>query len=174
MDKNKKKFWITYILVVLLVDVLLVAFWAYFNVRTREFVSDEQIIFPIREGWIVQIRTGAEEATLEAADDVYFYLQREGSFNPEDVLTAFPTERPVDYMGDAYFYLKGTVKDSEWYVAEADLAEGRLKPSETGGEIQVRTYATRDTVNKAILAKVLTVVMLSAWISLLVGIAKSD
>jgi hypothetical protein len=168
MDKNKKKFWVTYVLVVLLVDVLLVALWTYLDFRTREFVSEEQILFPIREGWVVQIRTGAEEATLEAADDAYFYLQREGSFNSEDVLTSFPTERPVDYTGKEYFYLKDTVKDSEWYVAEANLAEGRLKPSETGGEVQVRTYAMRDTRNNAIPAKAFVVIMLSAWISSMV------
>lgn len=171
MRDENKKFWITYILVLFLIDSLLIGLWAYLDVRTREYVSNEQVIFPIREGWIVQIKSGGS-VFFEAADDAYFYLRREESPNIEDVLVAYPKERPVDYSEDTYYYLEDTVSSSNWLVEEASLAEGRLKPSEVGDEIQVRIYAEREAISDSITPRALIVLLLSALVSVIVADTK--
>jgi|LDZT01.1.fsa_nt_gi hypothetical protein len=175
MRDNSKKFWITFVLLVLLVDVLLIGLWTFLDVRTREFVSNEQVTFPLRQGWIVQIRTGAEEATLEAADDAYFYLKRQGVSAVEEILlTATPEERPVDYEAETYFYLEETIPaDSDWIVMEASFAEGRVKPSVAGEEVQVRTSATKEVINSSAWEKTGVLLLLSAWVCIIVGIVKS-
>jgi hypothetical protein len=120
------------------------------TLRTREYQSDIQINFPLWEGWVVEIRTD-QTALLTAASSEYLYLQKEGSLDPQDVIAAKPSERPVNYEDDTYFLAQETVLNSDWIVKESSGAEGQLERFQEDTDLYVRIYPQPYVVTETIL-----------------------
>jgi len=133
-----------------LINLIVIGTSSYLTLRTREYQSDIQINFPLREGWVVEIRSD-QTALLTAASSEYLYLQKEGSLDPQDVIAAKPSERPVNYEDDTYFLAQETVLNSDWIVKESSGAEGQLERFQEDTDLYVRIYPQPYVVTETIL-----------------------
>ncbi|MBP8708327.1 MAG: hypothetical protein KBH94_06375 [Caldisericia bacterium] len=161
--------WRKFFTIMIVVDLIVIGVWSYLSLRTREYQSadGQPITFPLWEGWIVEIRIDQDEIVyFEAASSEYFYLQKLGSKDPQDVIAGKPSERPVNYQDDSYFLVMEKVKSSDWIVKEASSAEGVL--GRYGTEIHVRTYPQGYVVAQTIIATSFVVLAFSLLIALFV------
>jgi hypothetical protein len=151
------------------VDLIVIGVWNYLSLRTREYQSaDNPINFPLKEGWVVEIRIDPDKNVyLEAASSEYFYLQKLGSTDPQDVIAGKPSERPVNYQDESYFLVMENVKSSDWIVKEASSAECLLAQSD-GTELHVRTYPQGYVVAQITIATTFVVLAFSLLIALFV------
>ena len=162
-------FWRRFFIVLFVLDLIGIGVWSHLTLRTREYQSaDSPINFPLKEGWVVEIRIDPDKNVyLEAASSEYFYLQKLGSTNPQDVIAGKPSVRPVNYQDDSYFLVMEEVKSSDWIVKEASSAECELWRSD-GTELHVRTYPQGYVVAQIIIATTFVVLAFSLLIALFV------
>ena len=146
----RNNFWWKFFSILFLINLIVIGTSSYLTLRTREYQSDIQINFPLWEGWVVEIRTD-QTALLTAASSEYFYLQKEGSLGPREVIAAKPSERPVNYEDDTYFLTREQVQSSCWIVQEASSAEGRLERFQEDTDLHVRIYPQPYVVTETIL-----------------------
>jgi|GEM_PF-5964566 len=160
----EKSFWWKFFTIMFLINLVIIGVWSYLGLRSREYHSGTQINFPLREGWVVEIRTD-QTALLTAASSEYFYLQKEGSLGPREVIAAKPSERPVNYEDDTYFLTREQVQSSCWIVQEASSAEGRLERFQEDTDLHVRIYPQGYVVTETII----TITLILFFISFLIA-----
>jgi len=167
-------FWRKFFSIMFVVDLIVIGVWNYLSLRTREYQSaDNPINFPLKEGWVVEIRIDPDKNVyLEAASSEYFYLQKLGSTDPQDVIAGKPSVRPVNYQDDSYFLVMEKVKSSDWIVKEASSAECELWRSD-GTELHVRTYPQGYVVAQIIIATSFVVLCFSLLIALFVWVTNN-
>jgi len=167
-------FWRKFFSIMFVVDLIVIGVWSYSSLRTREYQSaDSPINFPLNEGWVVEIRIDPDKNVyLEAASSEYFYLQKLGSTDPQDVIAGKPSVRPVNYQDDSYFLVMEKVKSSDWIVKEASSAECELWRSD-GTELHVRTYPQGYVVAQIIIATSFVVLCFSLLIALFVWVTNN-
>ena len=168
-------FWRKFFSIMFVVDLIVIGVWNYLSLRTREYQSaDSPINFPLKEGWVVEIRIDPDKNVyLEAASSEYFYLQKLGSTNPQDVIAGKPSVRPVNYQDDSYFLVMEKVESSDWIVKEATSAECKLGHSQED-ELYVRTYPQGGVVVRTFFAISIVVFAFSLLVVIFVWATHDD
>jgi len=157
--------WRRFFSILLVLNLIGIGICSYLGLRAREYKSDTQIDFPLREGWVVEIRTN-HTALLTAASSEYFYLQKKGSTDPQDTIAAKPSVRPINYEDDTYFMAQETVLSSDWIVKQTSSStEGQLQQLQEETELHVRIYPQPSAVAETIF----TITVLFLFLSLLIA-----
>jgi hypothetical protein len=169
-------FWRRFFIVLFVLDLIGIGVWSYLTLRTREYQSadGQPINFPLEEGWIVEIRTDQDQTvSLVAASSEYFYLQKLGSTDPQDVIAGKPSVRPVNYQDESYFLVMEKVQSSDWIVKEATSAECKLGHSQED-ELYVRTYPQGGVVVRTFFAISIVVFAFSLLVVIFVWATHDD
>lgn len=160
-------FWRKFFRIMFVVDLIGIGVWSYLTLRTREYQSygsdSQPINFSLNQGWIVEIRTD-QTVLLTAASPEYFYLQKFGSTDPQDVIAGKPSVRPVGYREEMYFLAEEKVQSSDWVVKQGSFPECQLEQLQET-ELHVKTYPQLYVVARTILAITSLVLLLSFLIA---------
>ncbi len=116
--------WRKFFAVLVVVDLIAIAIWSYLDLRAIEYNSDDesgQINFPIREGWIIEIRTDPDQTVLlKIAGSEFFHLQKPGSTDPRESIVGELSVRPIGYQEESYFLAEEEVQSSDWVVVKSE------------------------------------------------------
>lgn len=170
MDDSGKKF----LVVLLVLDLVVIGIWSYWDLRVVEYNSVDgsgQINFPIREGWITEIRTDPDQTVLlKIAGPEFFHLQKPGSTDPRESIVGELSVRPIGYQEESYFLAEEVVGSSDWLVVRSESpTECQLERIQ--GEFLVRTYPQRWVVFQTVFVIAFVVLFLSLLVVAFVLVA---